>query len=123
MAYHYRKQNGSSGRGNYDIYYWPDSGENDCFFIFKPFVALAGSIFKIPIFKNVIGFILGLPIALILFILIITILIVASIVHEMFECWGKILDTYCHDMKTFVVWLYRKVTCKKDNIPLTELPV
>ena len=119
MAYYYRRQNYSSGRGDSDIYYWPDSGENDVFSILKPFVALAGCIFKIPFFRNVIGFVVGLPIAIILFILIMTVMIGLWLVREMFDCWGKILDTYAHDLKAFVVWVFRKVT-RKDAIVMTD---
>ncbi len=114
MAYYYRRQNYSSGRGNSDIYYWPDSGENDVFFIFKPFAALAASIFKIPIFRNVVGFIVGIPIAVLLFLLIMIILLGIWIVEEMFNCWGKILDTCFYDLKNFAIWVY-KIIAKKNN--------
>ena len=118
MAYYYRRQNYSSGGADSDIYYWPDSGENDVFSVLKPFAALAGCIFRIPIFRNVVGFIVGLPIAIVLFILIMTVTIGIWLVREMFDCWGKILDTYFHDLKVFVIWAYRKMT-GKDAMAMT----
>ena len=115
MAYYHRWQNDMSGGGRYDLYYWPDGGDNDVFFIFKPIFALAGCIFKLPFFKNIIGFIVGLPIAILLCAILIVLFIGVMLFCAMLECWDKIFTTYLRDVRDFVKWVYLK-SSRKDKI-------
>ena len=115
MAYYQRWQNDMSGGGRYDLFYWPDGGDNDVFFIFKPIFAIAGSIFKLPIFRNIIGFIVGLPIAIILCVILVALFIGVVLFCSMLECWDKIFTTYLRDIRDFTKWLYLK-SIGKDKV-------
>lgn len=115
MAYYHRWQNDLSGGGRYDLYYWPEGEDNDVFFIFKPIFAIAGSIFKLPIFRNIIGFIVGLPIAILLCVVLVALFIGVILFCEMLECWDKIFTTYLRDVRDFFKWIYWKAT-GKDKI-------
>ena len=114
MAYYQRWQNDLSGGGRYEVYHWPDSDDNDVFFILKPFAAIAGLVFKLPLFKNLIGFIVGLPIAIFAFVALVLLFICIMFFGYMYDCWEKIVKTYCCDMMQVFKWAYWKL-CRKNN--------
>lgn len=111
MAYYQRWEKDLSGGGNYQIHYWPDSkgDETDVSWIFAPFVLLLGGLFKLPIFRNIIGFLIGLPIVLVIGVILIILIVLYIVVAEMVCCWWSILKDLGKDLITFYKWVKGKL--------------
>ena len=115
MAYYQRWEKDLSGDGNYQNYYWPDSNGDDAniSWIFAPFLLLIGGIFKLPIFKNLIGFLIGFPLAIAIGIVILIITILFLFFAEMVYCWRDIIKEVFYDIKKLSKWIRNQMGEKK----------
>lgn len=119
MAYYQRWEKDLSGGGGYQPHYWPDSkaDETDVSWVFAPFVLLLGGMFKLPLFRNLIGFLIGLPVVLALCILLGMLAMLFVLIGEMVCCWGDILKEFTRDMAACCKWVNERWTRHKEIIP------
>ena len=84
---------------------------------FAPFVLLLGGMFKLPLFRNLIGFLIGLPVVLALCILLGMLAMLFVLIGEMVCCWGDILKEFTRDMAACCKWVNERWTRHKEIIP------
>ena len=119
MAYFQRWERDLSGGGGYQTHYWPDSkgDEADASWIFAPVMLMAGAIFKLPLFRNLAGFLIGLPIVLAIGFLLAILAVLLVLIGEMVCCWGDILKTFARDMAACFKWVNGRNACHKEMLP------
>lgn len=93
MAYYQRWEKDLSGGGAYQNHYWPDCNgdEADVSWIFAPFILLFGSMFKLPVFRNLVGFLTEPPVFLAIGMLLATFAVLFRIIGEMLCCRGDMV--------------------------------
>lgn len=108
MAYYQRWENDLSGGGGYQTRYWPDSrgDEADASWILATFILLFGAMFKLPLFRNLIGFLIALPVALATGVVLGLLALLLAIIGEMVCCWADILKEFGRDMAACCRWAY-----------------
>ncbi len=116
MAYYQRYEKDLSGGGGYQTQYWPDSkaDDEDVSWIFAPFILLLGGMFKLPLFKNLIGFLICIPVVLVMGILLGMLAVFFVLIGEMVCCWGEILKEFARDMVTCCKWMNERMSRHKE---------
>ena len=125
MAYYQRWEKDLSGGGAYQTRYWPDSkgDEADVSWIFAPFILLFGSMFKLPVFRNLAGFLIGLPVVLAIGMLLAALAVLFVIIGEMVCCWGDMLKVFGRDMVAFYRWAHERLAGNKKLVCTKNAPM
>ena len=110
MAYYQRWEKDLSGGGRYVNQYWPDSGDNDCFFILAPVVWVVKLVLKGVFSLPVIGIIIGIPLFILAVALLLALGVLLLILLPMLGCWIEILAAFGMDVKHTIKWLYQRLT-------------